>query len=543
MKLEKEKIAELVFLFLVVGALLWTGIAGIWGHKIEHPYPWGYMATDAFQHQTRAEWIKDAGNYEYEGYYYSSNYKDIIGFYPPILNHAAVLLSHLSGLQVYDTMQILIFLAAVFGALTVYLIAREYNKKIAILSMPLVVFLFAIQGTKLAWLWGHWPSLIGNFFLIAFCWSILRYDLKKSWLLIGLFIAGTAMAHTVFTIFAILFVIAFFVYKYFNKDLKKHDFRIIFAAGLLAIAISGYFLNIFRQTWLKVQPYKFAVASLDKFAENVRLLDFSYALILIIAGLVLAVFMLRKQSGKIALFGIFMFLMGLTNYVGFDRRALNLRFFWPITLSVLFGIAVYYVINKLRKDVKTEHLIGASIVIGGLLIASLSGKYLLAETPGIMNEYLWDTMGWVKENTHGEAFVFYVYGDLYDQFAFIANSKRNAIRMNTQDYIDSLQKNTIKRVYKAWLYSEYGAGLPYSDGFLSYKLRTNEVAKLSEDSDMDICSADYVVIDKVSRVPEVSQYNLALAQIMLNHTQMQLVHQNDMSAIIKNNRPGADCIA
>ena len=60
---------EKPYLAIVFGALLFLGISNLWDHRLQHEFPYGYLASDTFQQQTRAEGIKDAGNYKYEPFY------------------------------------------------------------------------------------------------------------------------------------------------------------------------------------------------------------------------------------------------------------------------------------------------------------------------------------------------------------------------------------------------------------------------------------------------------------------------------------------
>jgi hypothetical protein len=198
---------------------------------------------------------------------------------------------------------------------------------------------------------------------------------------------------------------------------------------------------------------------------------------------------------------------------------------------------------KIKKDLSTKQAITISVVLGGILMAFLAGKYMLSEQSGLMDNQVWDTLTWIKQNTPENSMVMYFYGDAYDQLALVANSKRNAVRVQTDDLVQTLQQGKVKRTYNAWLYSEYGGGLPYSKGFLTYGLRSREDPLLTSEKPTDICTMDYYVFDKASAIPQLAQYNIYIAQRMLNHTQIQLVHQNDLSVVLKNTKPGADCIA
>ena len=80
-KLEADKIAIALFISL----LLYIGPGAIFNHELSHEYPYGYMASDAFQHQVRAEAIKDAGNFRYEAEYISKGFEKVVGRYPPVI--------------------------------------------------------------------------------------------------------------------------------------------------------------------------------------------------------------------------------------------------------------------------------------------------------------------------------------------------------------------------------------------------------------------------------------------------------------------------
>ena len=57
-KLDLEKIILLVFFAVII----YLGPGVLFDHSISHDFPFAYGASDAFQHQTRAEAIKDIGN-------------------------------------------------------------------------------------------------------------------------------------------------------------------------------------------------------------------------------------------------------------------------------------------------------------------------------------------------------------------------------------------------------------------------------------------------------------------------------------------------
>ena len=78
---------EKPYLLIFFGVMLFLGISNLWDHRIQHEFPYGYLASDTFQQQTRAEGIKDAGNYRFEPFYIVKGYKDVVGYYPPVIHH------------------------------------------------------------------------------------------------------------------------------------------------------------------------------------------------------------------------------------------------------------------------------------------------------------------------------------------------------------------------------------------------------------------------------------------------------------------------
>ena len=57
---------EKIILILFFAIFIFIGPGVLFDHKIQHDFPYAYGASDAFQHQIRAEAIKDAGHFRYE---------------------------------------------------------------------------------------------------------------------------------------------------------------------------------------------------------------------------------------------------------------------------------------------------------------------------------------------------------------------------------------------------------------------------------------------------------------------------------------------
>ena len=149
---------------------------------------------------------------------------------------------------------------------------------------------------------------------------------------------------------------------------------------------------------------------------------------------------------------------------------------------------------------------------------------------------------WLQENAEKEAQVLFFYGDGYDQTSMLYNAGRENFIVNMDDYIAGLNEQTIKREYGYGKNVDYGPGLPYRTGLLSfrYHLLEDDYPKTNR----DVCSYDYYVFDKVSGRQQflpLIQYNLAIRQTFLNNG-MEEVLSNAATSILKNNNEGGDCV-
>src|SRR3989338_1153682 len=86
-----ETAIEVMVILAFFTAILFLGPASASEHRLKHDYPVGYAASDSYQHQSRAEAIKEMGQYRNEAPHMMAGLTDVVGFYPPVLYHVAVL--------------------------------------------------------------------------------------------------------------------------------------------------------------------------------------------------------------------------------------------------------------------------------------------------------------------------------------------------------------------------------------------------------------------------------------------------------------------
>lgn len=545
---------EKIFLTAFFGLMLFLGPGILFGHKISHDYPFGYGASDAFQHQIRAEAIKDAGNFRYEAPYISKGFEKVVGRYPPILYHLAVILSYSAGIEVYDSIYFIVVFFAIIASLLMYLIIREFNNAIALISLPLSLLIFSYPVSA-GILLGHWPSLLSQGFLILLFWTILRRELNYSYLLIALAMAATTLTHTSETIFGAIFLAIFFIIKLLFKNLKKSEIKNMALTVIIFLVISFYYLVIFWNTW-RNQGYSFAFQPVWEENPGFYIAGFGLLLIPIILGLIFSMFDLKNAHAAI-IAGITMLTGGFLNYIGFELRSFQIRFFWPVYLSVFFGIGIYY---GMKFVIKKRSIIYTAIlfIVFCLLFIGIIKFPPLKETKhqvipyipqldratsqGLMNPFHWEAFKWLSEKTEKDAKIYFFYGDIYSQDALLRNSKRIHYQVDPDDFIKALQERKIKRVYISELPGDNGGGIKVRKSFFVYENADRNELEGYSSGPKDICSFDYLIFDKLSRVEALWRYNLIIAEDILKKDFIGPVFENDVVAILKNKNKGGDCI-
>lgn len=555
-----KKILEIAFLILFATIFIWAGAGRLFDHRIEHPFPWGYMASDAFQHQTRAEAIKTTGNYIYEAPYIAGGYTDVLGFYPPMLYQNGIIFSNAASIENYDGLYILVFLLAATGALVFYIIIKNYNKYAAILSLPLMILVF-YKTSYTGFTWGNWPSIAGQVFLIALFWATMRINIKKIWILLGVIASAIALTHTSEAIFGALYLLLFLIATIIeHRKILSKEMKNLVCAGAIAVAASGYYLIIFQKTWAISYPFKFEVVT--TYARGVPIVmptDFGAWMYVAIAGAILAAYIANKEIKEkktTELFdtyagvtiGIFATVVGFGNYYGFWNRAFQIRLFWPIYLSVFIGIILHYLIKKTIKHFSAYYItaIALMIITSGIITISSIPQVQTGPAQGMMNQYHWDSLQWLKKNAPQDARVLFFNGDIYSQDAMLRNIQRNhvltkdnpnALRELNDTYSINREINMIK------VGDCCGSWYPYRKGAFEFGYHYLEAGgDANRSATGDICEYNYIVIDEVSGNPDLANQNNAIRETLLKSKNIEEVYNNRVVSIMLNKKTGGDCV-
>lgn len=534
---------EKIFLIIFFAIFLFIGPGILFGHGIKHDFPYAYLASDAFQHQVRAEAVKDAGNFKYESPYISLGFKGIVGRYPPLIYHLSVIFSYAAGLEVYDAIYFVVLFFSVVSIAVMYIIVKEFSRNVALIALPLAIIVFTYPILA-GFTWGHWPSLLAQSFLVAFFWFAMRADLEKSYVLGAIIFSSVLLAHTSEGVFGLIFTALFLGTKLIGRNLKKNEVKNIAACFIAAFVICAYYLVIFLYTW-GGNRFSFAVEPVWNDNPGFYLAGFKLLLAFIAAGILFSLPMLKGLHVSFAA-AFAMLLSGFLNYAGFGLRSFQIRFFWPIYLSVFFGFGAYMLLKPVIKKWNLIYAVSLSAIFAVLLLGLVKipfiPAYSKAASPGIMDASHWSALKWLGKNTEADSSVYFFYGDAYSQDALLRNSKRVHHQVNIEDFISSLNGRKIKRSYVSKLPGDSGGGLKKRTGLFSFE--DVSVSKPDEYymGPQDICTFNYLIFDKVSRQPVLAQYNLLIASELLRKSYIKSVFENEAVVVLKNNNIGADCI-
>lgn len=539
---------EKPYLAVMLALLLFLGVGTLWDHRLVHDFPYAYLASDTFQQQTRAQGIADAGSYVHEPPYIVKGYTDVIGYYPPVLHHLGILLGSAAGIPLYDAIYFAVFLAAIAAAFVMYIIIRSASRQAALLALPMSLLLFS-DKSYIGFLWGHWASILGQMFLICVFWAVLRHELEGSWILLGLFMGALALSHTSELLYGAVFVALYGVYLLATAQFTKRFLMGVVLAAVLAGIIAFYNLLIFVQSFQVINPYTFTVSKDWGGTPIFYLTDFGVLLVFMAIGLVASLMLFRKVAVPL-MAGIFMLLAGYANYIGFGIRAFQPRLLWPVYLMFFFGLGLWALIKYAPEAFRFPSLFG----VVGVFLVLFSGMVAIPGVPaydgigrqgpvqGLMDAWHWEAFQWLGKDTPADAKVYFFYGDVYDQDALLRNAKRTHVQVVPDDFIAKLQNRSIARIYWSDTPADHGAGMPYWKSFGKIGLHQREDGNgFMWQRDYDVCDFDYIVFDKASRQQVLAQYNLLIAQDMVDKG-ASVAFQNDVVIILRNNAKGGDCI-
>ncbi len=565
---------EYLFIAAFIAVFLATGL-GVYEQKLSHPYPVGYFASDAFFHQAEATYLKEQGSLKYALPSMEGGRKDVYDSHPPFVFEAAGTLSYASGLEVYDAIYLFAIIMLLLLGLLIYIIIRRFNKNVAVLSLPVTLLVYTPPFSQ-AIFFGQWLFIAGALFMVACFWATSRLDEKNIFFLLAIFMAATALAHQPELLFAGMFLAIYLAARWIKTRHTVKEFVPALIAGLTALVLSAYSLNIFRLTWLMtyledaklgltkgtgVAEKGFSDITLQSIGIGFQINALMFMGLLIMAGLILSLLLIsgKKKTGMWpAWIAFFIFGISYLTFLGLAKRAFAHRWLWHFYFAFFFGLALYYGLKAVVRKWGVAHSAAAAIVLLIIFAMPSYGKM----HGSLMDQNNWEAMKWAASNLpeNSSAYVFDLgrmqqSSALYNMgrvsYIIHRNAYQKALEAQTEQ-VRGLEDIKIVDTYEFGLASAYSHLLcdrgSFDYGYYHTYMPSSDPEchdefkePTSPPRETKLCSMEYVYINTAEN-GNIAIYNNAMAQKLMKKEWIKRVYSNPSITILKNSRSGDECL-
>ncbi len=528
------------FIFFAMGTSTYST-----GH-IDNEAPAFFYARDALWSTQMAYTLDERGFIDFRSPYEMDMQTDAVFHRPPMFPIIAVTLAHGIGIQIPNAGFHFMLFIAFFSALCFYLIIRKINVHIAMLSLPLSLFIFTSPFSTYA-TWGHWFSATNILFVFGGLLCFLFIKERRMWVVFGLLFGAGLLSHVRESVYFIYFFAVYFGFLFVTKHM---DWRLMtktvkggMLGGLLALGFMPYIL--FR---LKEGSGDLIHITFRKNANTPVLQNFGWIWIVLVVGLVCALMLIwSKKRSTVShqafrvgvLYGAIFLLFTYLSYFSdhFSKAGSQDRFYWPFVLALFFGLVLYRIITFISKRTAVQwgtigFALAAILVTMGIFVMAVPGDmppyiYMYPET--------WQSFQWIQENTLSNEWTVYLYGDNLNGDSLFWMAKRPFAWVDQQDFFNKMTNGTVTSHFK------FGGSEAYryevKTGPFSYAYKENK-----PDPGKTLCDFDYVYMNYVSISQPLVQYATTIGNVLMEKHQFTPIFKNGLAVILKNNNVGGECI-
>jgi hypothetical protein len=539
MKLNNIKV---LLVWITFGLILFGGAQILLDNQIAHSTPHGLYAMDATTHTVFAEAFYQEGNAKFYPSYSVMGYEDVVAANPPVVYSLAASFAYLSGLSIYDSLVFLELLMFVLIPIVMYLFIRKFNETVAILSLPLSILLIKNPFFS-ALSWGEYPFILGILLMVTGIWAIPNINLKYFAVPFALLLSALFMAHASEFMVLVAFIFVFYVVQiYFRKQIKKTTISLSLTA-MLIISICFHYYVIFKNTFVKLQlstsfePIYNAGYLVPEFIKDFPIIVWLILLVGVILSILYCYTHLKNKNKRwiYPALALFLLVITYTNLIG-QKRALQIRLLWPALLMFFFGLVLYFIFTKTKQH-KNWWLSFAVVLV--LLVGFFGLYHSPFAGPGLIDPYTWEGFQWMKENTPQESTIIFFYGDTYNQHTMLNLANRQTFLIDPNSLIENINNQKISYSYKISPEVFLDTWLAYKKSFFEFGYYYTEGDSKYQPFVGEVCDFDYLVFNKFSRNQPLADYNVAVANTLLQNGKSRKSFENALIIIIEIN--GGDC--
>jgi hypothetical protein len=529
---------ETIIILLFSILFLYFGVGTLLDYEVRNEYPLNYFANDAFQYSSFSSYAKGSEQIRFVGKFMTYDLEGALFFLPPLRPIGESAVSYFSGLSIYDSIQIMLMFYAYFSIMCFYLLIRRYNKYVAMLSLAPCFLIFSFPFNT-AFTWGIWSFISGIIFLAAIFFYLEEPLQKGSVAISTILITGLLYSYLRIVHFVFLFVGIVLIWRIKKKELNLRNESIRWSkiAGL-SLLFSAYYLYTTIISWDVLSGSgSFITSGLGKIVKSTGhgIIVPTYASLGWVVGVIigmgfsLGLFLKKKNYPFIA--SAYLFLICFSNYFLFGASVMKFRFFWPVYVSMLFGLPVYYILSYANRFLHKKGL--TFFIAAVILLVFFSSSYPFQVSESSLSEPNHQiAYKWMKENTDEDADFLFFYG-FFGQSSYLP-AQRKVYLLKEEDLIKFEELPT-----------EFKVGA--FTGALNHAVRLNNSKSekvywhLEEirTSKFEVCDFDYWVFG-VGNNQDLMQKNMEYIQKLIEYGN-EPVFNNQYISIIKNTK-GDACV-
>jgi len=537
------------FLLIFIVVFLFLGAGKFFDHKITHPSPTGYMASDAFTHNWLAQntydtnYLNELPPYTFENeqqYLEKRNERKV--YHPAILPIITASISRLTNFAVYDINIIVVLLLVTLSIILNYAILSQFNSLLAVFSLPLTL-LFLQRKFAISLSWGWWDFITAEFFLLAIILIFTLKPFKQRYLMGGILITVAFMSHGVEAGYAALFVAFLFLYVLLFQRKKTIGFLTEqIKTAIVVVIASAYAVLIFLKTWGEIGGSQIYAMSYQDFITNhnlnyfIHFAEFIDFRAIIVIGLLILGGLLWKSKSRVIGYYLFVIFMSLTPYLYFTagERGFQWRFFWPIYLSMAFGSVVYLVYLFLKSQYKNSMFIKPALFLGCLGIVVFIVYPLPFNGPGVIDPASYEAYNWVQNNVGQHDDVLIMPSLTNNQISSLYLLKRDLFvgRPETSQKM-SVDNPNLLLLQNPGMESIYFCLQEDCNPFGTSQFAENSLKQNRPYENRSVCSFNYIYVS-LRNNQEMGSKNIAYIQNLINKNITSPVFNNQVVVITKN---------
>lgn len=544
---EQSKVINLLSYFILAFIII-VPTFKIYQNSLSNDYPCCLIGPDSLTYLSYIDFISRGGEIDDSPKYMSHTEINTKNILPPLYFTIISLIINLTGFEPHQIVYAFAIILLMNSLILIFLLVRSYDSVVALLSLPFMFLMFVHPFSKILFL-GQWFDNFGTLLLLSTL-LIANFYINKginSRSSVGLIIIITAMilSHTEWVYF--LFIIILYYLLFFILKTEKPNIKTI--SKFLIIYLIAFIIALPSFVRLYYHPDSSSILTFNTVYNSSLLVPKIFyfniiPLIILMIGLIYILYniILKNNVNFFIIAFLSLFILSVSNFALGYARYYEVRWFWPLFLSPIFGIGLGAVLSKIKESFFKKFFLYSIpfIVLSILFVLFLRQSSLIG-----VNRDDWKAIEWIRDNTEENDSILFILPDRTDYYKYVSwLSHRPPYYKPLKDILGNDINNTNMSINKSVFSLSYGPvdhTTLLKHGFFKYELLKLDL-KLKE-----FCSFDYVMVNNyigtdfsvtlLNYYYTVNERNIYYnIDVFLNNTNLNLTYENGDAYVFKQNK-------